>query len=53
MTALTRRGMLAGAVTAGAATALTPFTGHSALAAAPAAGKQNAGWYRYKVGSSR
>jgi len=50
MTALTRRDMLAGAVTAGAATALTPLTDGSVKAAAPAAGKQNTGWYRYKVG---
>ena len=42
--------MFAGAAAAGAATALTPFTRRSVLAAAPVAGKQNAGWYRYKVG---
>jgi glyoxylase-like metal-dependent hydrolase (beta-lactamase superfamily II) len=49
MTALTRRGMLAGAVTAGAATALDPLT-PAAQAAMPLAGKQTPSFYRYKVG---
>lgn len=37
---------------AGAATALTPIVAYSpARAAAPPAGKQVPGWYRYKVGT--
>jgi hypothetical protein len=48
MTQLTRRAILAGAA---ATTALSPLaTVSSAHAAAPLAGKQTAGWYRYKVG---
>ena len=48
MTMLTRRAVLAGAA---ATTALSPLaTMPSAHAAAPLAGKQTAGWYRYKVG---
>lgn len=50
MMELSRRKLFAGAAAAGAATALTPLAGGSVQAAAPAAGKQNAGWYRYKVG---
>jgi glyoxylase-like metal-dependent hydrolase (beta-lactamase superfamily II) len=50
MMQLSRRNLFAGAAAAGAATALTPFSARSVLAAAPVAGKQNAGWYRYKVG---
>jgi glyoxylase-like metal-dependent hydrolase (beta-lactamase superfamily II) len=50
MTELTRRHMLSGAVAASAATALTPISATSTQAAAPVVGKQNAGWYRYKVG---
>lgn len=51
MTELTRRSVLAGAVAA-TATALSPLDGRSpARAAAPLAGKQAPGWYRYKVGS--
>src|SRR5262245_23415407 len=48
MTQLTRRGVLAGAA---AATALTPFAANPVRAAAPFAGKQAPGWYRYKVGN--
>jgi glyoxylase-like metal-dependent hydrolase (beta-lactamase superfamily II) len=48
---LTRRCMLAGAAAASAASALTPFAGSTVRAAAPLADKQNAGWYRYKVGA--
>src|SRR5262245_45561701 len=49
MAQLTRRAVLAGAA---AATALSPLAaGSPAQAAAPLAGKQAAGWYRYKVGS--
>jgi glyoxylase-like metal-dependent hydrolase (beta-lactamase superfamily II) len=51
MTQLTRRHLLTGAVAASAATALTPFATVPAMAATPLAGKQNPGWYRYKVGS--
>jgi len=52
MTELTRRHILSGAVAASAATALTPIAMTSpARAAAPPAGKQAPGWYRYKVGS--
>jgi len=50
MTQLTRRKLFATAAAASAATALTPFMGRSAQAAAPAAGKQAAAFYRYKVG---
>lgn len=48
MTGLTRRTILTGAV-AGAASSLAPLA--PAFAAAPLAGKQNAGFYRYKVGT--
>jgi glyoxylase-like metal-dependent hydrolase (beta-lactamase superfamily II) len=51
MIQLTRRNLFASAAAAGVATTLTPIAGRNALAAAPEAGKQNAGWYRYKVGS--
>jgi len=51
MTELSRRHVLAGAAAASAATALTPFATSPVSAAAPLAGKQNPGWYRYKVGS--
>ncbi len=47
MTGLTRRTILTGAA-AGAAGTLAPLA--PALAAAPPVGKQNAGFYRYKVG---
>jgi glyoxylase-like metal-dependent hydrolase (beta-lactamase superfamily II) len=48
MTELTRRTLLAGAA---AATALPLAAATPARAAAPPAGKQAPGWYRYKVGS--
>lgn len=51
MTDLNRRHLLAGAVAAGAATALTPFGAPTARAAVPPAGAQAPGFYRYKVGS--
>jgi glyoxylase-like metal-dependent hydrolase (beta-lactamase superfamily II) len=51
MTELNRRTLVTGAVAASAATALTPFATSQLQAAAPPVGKQNAGWYRYKVGS--
>lgn len=51
MTVISRRSLFAGAAAATAATALTPFAGSiSARAAAPVAGKQAPGVYRYKVG---
>jgi glyoxylase-like metal-dependent hydrolase (beta-lactamase superfamily II) len=50
MTQFTRRGVLTGSATAALATAL-PLSGiEQVRAAAPAVGKQNASWYRYKVG---
>jgi glyoxylase-like metal-dependent hydrolase (beta-lactamase superfamily II) len=51
MTELSRRSLLAAAAAASATTALPPLGSTPAKAAAPLAGKQNAGWYRYKVGS--
>ena len=51
MMQLNRRSVLGGAVAASAATALTPLTHSSTRAAAPPVGKQNAGFYRYKVGT--
>jgi glyoxylase-like metal-dependent hydrolase (beta-lactamase superfamily II) len=45
---LSRRSLLTGAAVIGTASAFGPMPG--ARAAAPVAGKQNAGWYRYKVG---
>jgi secreted PhoX family phosphatase len=45
---LSRRNLLAGAAVIGTASAFGSMP--IARAAAPAAGKQNAGWYRYKVG---
>src|SRR5215470_9342553 len=47
MTELTRRNLLAGAV---AATAAAPLASLPVSAAAPVAGAQVPGWYRYKVG---
>ena len=49
MTGLTRRTVLTGAALAGAAGTLAPIA--PSLAAAPPAGKQAAGVYRYKVGT--
>jgi glyoxylase-like metal-dependent hydrolase (beta-lactamase superfamily II) len=48
MKQLTRRALLGGTAAAGAA--LSFGFDHAARAAAPLAGKQNAGFYRYKVG---
>ena len=48
---LTRRNLLASAAAAGAVLAGPTTIVAPANAAAPTAGKQNAGWYRYKVGS--
>jgi glyoxylase-like metal-dependent hydrolase (beta-lactamase superfamily II) len=51
MHSISRRGLLTGTV-AVTATTLAPLGGRSpARAAAPMAGKQAPGWYRYKVGS--
>ena len=47
---LTRRHLFAGAAAAGVLAGSKTIV-PSAKAAAPLAGKQNAGWYRYKVGS--
>ncbi len=51
MIELTRRRMLTATAAASAVAALSPLANKPAHAAAPPAGKQNAGWYRYKVGS--
>jgi glyoxylase-like metal-dependent hydrolase (beta-lactamase superfamily II) len=51
MTILSRRTLLAGAASAGAASSFALWAGEFARAAAPAAGKQAASFYRYKVGS--
>jgi glyoxylase-like metal-dependent hydrolase (beta-lactamase superfamily II) len=50
MTNLNRRHLLAGAVAAGAATALTPLATSTTRAAAPPSSVQAPGFYRYKVG---
>lgn len=50
MTQLTRRHLFAGAAAAGAVLAGPKALVSPASAAAPVAGTQNAGWYRYKVG---
>jgi glyoxylase-like metal-dependent hydrolase (beta-lactamase superfamily II) len=51
MTEFTRRTVMTGAVAAAAAAAAPMSIGAPARAAAPAAGKQAPGFYRYKVGS--
>ena len=51
MTELTRRRLLTGAVAATAAAAASTGTNSPSRAAAPPAGTQAPGWYRYKVGS--
>jgi glyoxylase-like metal-dependent hydrolase (beta-lactamase superfamily II) len=50
MITIDRRSVLTGALAAGA-TLAAPMAPRTASAAAPAAGTQNAGWYRYKVGT--
>ena len=50
MTQLTRRKLFAGAAAATAGSALAPLVGSPARAAAPMAGKQAPGIYRYKLG---
>ena len=52
MKELNRRSVLTGAVAASAAGALTPLATAPAFAAAPPVGKQAAGYYRYKVGTT-
>src|SRR5215211_7360064 len=47
-----RRDVFKGAAGLTAAMALSSLTSSVARAAAPPAGMQNAGWYRYKVGST-
>ena len=51
MTELTRRSLLAGTVATSAAAVAPLATSGPARAAAPPAGTQAPGWYRYKVGS--
>src|SRR5262245_47349108 len=51
MNQLTRRTVLSGAVAVSTAAAIAPFAAPPAKASAPQAGKQAAGFYRYKVGS--
>ena len=51
MTELTRRSLLTGTVATTAAAAVPLATSFPARAAAPPAGTQAPGWYRYKVGS--
>ena len=51
MTEFSRRHFFKGAATAAAATTFTPFASIQTRAAAPPAGKQAPGVYRYKVGS--
>ncbi len=51
MTELTRRSMLAGTAVAGAAAVTSIGPTSPVSAAAPAVGKQAAGYYRYKVGT--
>jgi glyoxylase-like metal-dependent hydrolase (beta-lactamase superfamily II) len=46
-----RRSLLAGSAAVTAAGALLPMNGTPAAAQTPPVGKQNAGWYRYKVGT--
>jgi hypothetical protein len=51
MTELTRRSLLTGTVAITATAAVPLATNSPARAAAPPAGTQAPGWYRYKVGS--
>jgi glyoxylase-like metal-dependent hydrolase (beta-lactamase superfamily II) len=51
MTDLNRREAMLGTAAAAAATAIAPLAISPATAAAPPAGKQAPGWYRYKVGT--
>jgi hypothetical protein len=47
---ISRRSLLAGTAAATAAGALLPINATPVAAQTPPVGKQNAGWYRYKVG---
>jgi glyoxylase-like metal-dependent hydrolase (beta-lactamase superfamily II) len=51
MTRFDRRSLLTSAAAATGAAVLAPLASWPAFAAAPMAGTQNAGWYRYKVGT--
>ena len=51
MIEIDRRSVLAGIAATAGAGLLPAFDSRSAKAAAPPAGTQNAGWYRYKVGT--
>jgi hypothetical protein len=51
MVEVSRRNLMTGVVAASAVASLAPNALVTARAAAPLAGKQNPGWYRYKVGS--
>jgi glyoxylase-like metal-dependent hydrolase (beta-lactamase superfamily II) len=48
---ISRRSLLAGSAAVTAAGALLPMNRAPAVAQTPPVGKQNAGWYRYKVGT--
>jgi glyoxylase-like metal-dependent hydrolase (beta-lactamase superfamily II) len=48
---LSRRSLLAGSAAVTAAGALLPMNGTPTAAQTPPVGKQNAGWYRYRVGT--
>ena len=52
MSILSRRTLLAGAAAIGAAPSFDLWSTHFARAAAPAAGKQAASFYRYKLGAA-
>ncbi len=51
MIEIDRRSVMAGIAATAGAGLLPAFDVRSAKAAAPPAGTQNAGWYRYKVGT--
>ena len=51
MTQIDRRSLMTSAAAIAGATVLAPLATQRASAAAPHAGTQNAGWYRYKVGT--
>jgi glyoxylase-like metal-dependent hydrolase (beta-lactamase superfamily II) len=48
---ISRRSLLTGSAAVTAAGALLPMNGSPAVAQTPPVGTQNAGWYRYKVGT--
>jgi len=51
MIELDRRGLLTGAAAVAGTATFAPFSTTPARSAAPLVGTQNAGWYRYKVGT--